>query len=200
MLARASTPEAVRLALKHAIIASLEEEEASGYELSKRFDVSVANFWPATPQQIYRELDRLEADGLLSARLVEQTSRPNKRIFRVTGAGREELGRFIESASKPTAIRDDLLVKVVALDDDNAESVAAAIRERLEQSEAKLQLYLGIRSAMLGDLDEAGFLASGGRIGNYLALRRGISFEQDNQDWCRSSLDAIAERRTGVPG
>jgi len=58
------------MALKHAVLAALLEGEASGYELSKRFDVSVANFWPATPQQIYRELDRLESDGMLDARLV----------------------------------------------------------------------------------------------------------------------------------
>ena len=186
------------MALKHAIIASLEEEEASGYELSKRFDVSVANFWPATPQQIYRELDRLEADGLLSARLVEQTSRPNKRIFRVTGAGLEELGRFIESASKPTAIRDDLLVKVVALNDDNVESVAAAIRERLAQSEAKLDLYERLRSKMLGDLEEEELMASSGSIGSYLTLLRGISFEEGNRDWCRSVLEIVDGARSGT--
>ena len=40
------------MALKHAVLAALLEGEASGYELSKRFDVSVANFWPATPQQM----------------------------------------------------------------------------------------------------------------------------------------------------
>src|SRR5437762_1632288 len=39
------------------------------YELSKRFHVSVANFWSATAQQVYRELDRLEAEGLLRTRL-----------------------------------------------------------------------------------------------------------------------------------
>ncbi len=188
------------MALKHAILAALREEEASGYELSKRFDVSVANFWPATPQQIYRELDRLEADGLLGARLVEQSRRPNKRVFSPTSAGEDELARFIETASRPTAIRDDLLVKVVALDDDNAGAVAAAIEDRLEQSEAKLDLYRRIRSALLGDLDEDEYLATGDQIGNYLALRRGISFEQDNQAWCRSSLKVIAGRRTGIPG
>jgi DNA-binding PadR family transcriptional regulator len=188
------------LALKHAILAALREEEASGYELSKRFDVSVANFWPATPQQIYRELDRLEADGLLDAKLVEQDRRPNKRVFSPTAAGEEELGRFIEVPSRPTAIRDDLLVKVVALDDDNAEAVVAAIEDRLEQSKAKLGLYRRIRAAMLGDLDEDQYLATGQQLGNYLALRRGISFEQDNQAWCRSSLKAIAGRRTGIPG
>ena len=52
------------MALRHAVLAALLEGEASGYQLAKRFDVSVANFWSATPQQLYRELDRLEAEGL----------------------------------------------------------------------------------------------------------------------------------------
>ena len=53
------------MALRHAVLAALLEGEASGYQLAKRFDVSVANFWSATPQQLYRELDRLEAEGLV---------------------------------------------------------------------------------------------------------------------------------------
>jgi len=44
--------------------------------LQKRFDVSVANFWSATPQQLYRELDRLEAEGLVDAHVVRQQRRP----------------------------------------------------------------------------------------------------------------------------
>jgi DNA-binding PadR family transcriptional regulator len=58
------------VALRHAVLVALLEGEASGYELSKRFDVSVANFWSATPQQLYRELERLEGDGLVEARVV----------------------------------------------------------------------------------------------------------------------------------
>ena len=54
------------MALRHAVLAALLEGEASGYQLAKRFDVSVANFWSATPQQLYRELDRLEAEGLFA--------------------------------------------------------------------------------------------------------------------------------------
>ncbi len=60
------------MALRHAVLAELVEGEASGYELSKRFDVSTANFWSATPRQLYRELERLTAEGLLVARVVEQ--------------------------------------------------------------------------------------------------------------------------------
>src|SRR5256885_17153986 len=106
-------------------MAALLEGEASGYELSKRFDVSVANFWSATPQQLYRELERLEADGLLAARVVQQQRRPNKRVFALTDAGRRELGAFTAGPTRPSAIRDELLVKLQAVDFWGMEAVRA---------------------------------------------------------------------------
>src|SRR3954451_10443564 len=98
------------MALRHAVLAALLEGEASGYQLSKRFDVSVANFWSATPQQLYRELERLEADGLVQPRLAEQRRRPNKRVVTLTDAGREELHDFTAQPARPAALRDDLAV------------------------------------------------------------------------------------------
>ena len=68
------------MALRDAVMVALAGGESTGYELSKRFDHSVANFWPASRQQIYRELDRLEADGLATARRVRQQKRPDKRV------------------------------------------------------------------------------------------------------------------------
>ena len=47
------------MSLRDAVLAALLEGESSGYDLAKAFDASVANFWMATPQQLYRELDRL---------------------------------------------------------------------------------------------------------------------------------------------
>lgn len=175
-------------------MAALASEEGSGYELSKRFDASVANFWPASPQQIYRELDRLEGQGLVKARTVRQQKRPDKRVFRVTEAGRRELGEFIRGATRPTVIRDDLLVKVASLDSSNPGDVAAAVRERLALSREKLKMYEGLREILLGGLDEADFLAGGTRrpeLGPFLALKRGISFEKGNIRWAREVLAVL---------
>ncbi len=69
------------MSLRNAVLATLLEGEASGYDLAKSFDVSVANFWMATPQQLYRELDKMAAEGLIQARVVQQERRPNKRLF-----------------------------------------------------------------------------------------------------------------------
>src|SRR4051795_985345 len=158
------------MALAHAVLAALLEGEVSGYELSKRFDVSVANFWTATPQQLYRELERLEKDGLIEARVVEQERRPNKRVWRVTEAGDEELYEFTTRPARPPALRDDLLVKLQAVDAGDQEAVRVALEERLSHARAKLALYDRIRARFLEGLDETEYVAETERIGPYLTL------------------------------
>lgn len=182
------------MALKHAVLAALSAEPGSGYELSKRFDASVANFWPASAQQIYRELDRLESDHLVKARKVEQTKRPDKRVFSLTARGTRELDDFISGVTRPTVIRDDLLVKVASLNESNTADVAGAVRERLASSREKLAMYETLRAAMLADETEAEWLAAGsGRrdFGVFLALKRGISFEKGNIRWAREVLEIL---------
>jgi DNA-binding PadR family transcriptional regulator len=182
------------MALRHALLAALLEGEASGYQLSKRFDVSVANFWSATPQQLYRELERLEGEGLVAARVVEQQRRPNKRVFSVTDVGREELASFTAGPTRPAAIRDELLVKLQAVDVGDVEAVRAAIAERLEQARGKLALYDRLREELLAGRTEQDYLQGSERVGPYLTLMRGRAFEQETMAWGQSVLKILAER------
>jgi DNA-binding PadR family transcriptional regulator len=182
------------MALRHAVLAALLEGEASGYELAKRFDVSVANFWSATPQQLYRELEGLEADGLLEGRVVEQQRRPNKRVFKVTDAGRDELYAFTTQPARPIAVRDDLLVKLQAVDAGNSDAVEAAVSDRLEHARAKLALYNRIRRRLLAGQSEADYLRDAERVGPYLTLMGGRMYERQNIRWCVRVLAALARR------
>jgi DNA-binding PadR family transcriptional regulator len=182
------------VALRHAVLAALLEGEASGYELSKRFDVSVANFWSATPQQLYRELDRLEGEGLIAARLVEQQRRPNKRVFTLTEAGRDELHAFTAAPARPPAVRDDLVVKLQAIDVGDAAAVRAALAERLQHARGKLALYEKIRDHMLAGRSEEEFLREAERVGPYLTLMGGRMYERQNIRWCETVLAALVER------
>src|SRR3954469_15020881 len=174
------------MALAHAVLASLLEGEASGYELSKRFDVSVANFWSATPQQLYRELERLEGNGLVRARLVEQRRRPNKRVFTLTAAGRQELREFTAEPARPSALRDDLAVKLQAVDVGDGHAVREALEARLEQARAKLGLYDALRDDLLAGRTESEYLRGAERIGPYLTLMGGRLYEQQNIRWCET--------------
>ncbi len=184
------------MALSHALLAALLEGEASGYQLSKRFDVSVANFWSATPQQLYRELERLEQGGLVKARLVEQRRRPNKRVFTLTALGRRELAEFTAQPPRPTALRDDLAVKLQAVDVGDADAVREALATRLRYARAKLELYERLHEDLLASRSEDEFLRDAPRIGPYLNLMGGRAYEQLNIRWCETVLEILEARAT----
>ncbi|MFE3192991.1 PadR family transcriptional regulator [Nocardia sp. NPDC059240] len=188
------------MALRNAILATLLEGEASGYDLAKGFDASVANFWLATPQQLYKELERMAAAGLIETRLVEQERRPNKRLHAITPAGRAVLREFITEPAKPTAIRDEMMVKVQAMDGEDAAAVRAAIVAKLEWSRAKLARYERLRHRLLDGRSEQAYLAEAERIGPYLTLLRGISFEQENIRWAEFALPVIDRRMAAHAG
>lgn len=182
------------MSLRNAVMAALLDGEASGYDLAKAFDASVANFWMCTPQQLYRELDRMEADDLVRARTVEQQRRPNKRLFSLTRKGLEALAEFTAAPHKPTAIRDELMVAVMAADAGDVEQVKASLAERRQWAEAKIARYERLRAKLLDGRTEEEFLTTADRVGPYLTLLRGLSFERDNVRWCARCL-TVLERR-----
>ncbi|MGW6700654.1 PadR family transcriptional regulator [Nocardia sp. NPDC055049] len=182
------------MALRNAILAALLDGEASGYDLAKEFDASVANFWMATPQQLYRELDRMAADGLIDTRVVQQERRPNKRLHSITRAGHAALHEFVASEPKPTAIRDELMVRVQSMQTQDAPAVRAAVAEKREWAIAKLARYERLRTRLLAGRTEQAYLEEAERVGPYLTLMRGISFEQENIRWAEFAV-AVIDRR-----
>jgi DNA-binding PadR family transcriptional regulator len=185
------------MSLRDAVLVALLEGESSGYDLAKDFDKSVANFWMATPQQLYKELERLAEEGLIQARIVEQDRRPNKRMYSLTDAGYDDIRAFTGRPAKPTAMRDEMMVKVQALDFGDAAAVRDLIAERLDRAEAKVQRYERLRARILDGRSEEEFLAAAPRVGPYLTLMRGISYEEENVRWARRAL-AIVEQRQGA--
>lgn len=186
------------MALRNAVMAALLEGEASGYDLAKGFDASVANFWMATPQQIYRELEKMEVDGLIAARVVRQERRPDKRVFALTDAGRRALRDFTAAQTKAGAIREELMVKVQAVDVGDVDAVRAAIAERKAWAQAKTARYERLRARLLDGRSEEEFLAAADRVGPYLTLMRGMSFEEENIRWADRALAVLEQRSTRV--
>lgn len=182
------------MSLRHAILAELIGSDASGYQLAKTFDVAVASFWFATPQQLYAELARLEAAGLITGVEVVQQSRPNKRVFSLTDSGRAELRSFVASSSSPTFIRDDLLVKVRACDIDQSAALISDLGARADHAEAKARLIEGLLAALRKDVSEDRFLAESAQVGPYLTGLRGVAFERENAAWCRRAAMVLTDR------
>jgi DNA-binding PadR family transcriptional regulator len=191
------------MALKHAVLTSLLDGPASGYELAKRMDISVANFWHATPPQIYAELRRMADEGLVEGTEVSQIRRPNKCVYTVTERGRDELWHFTRAPTRPRSIKDELLVQLQAADAGDMAALADAVDVRREEAEQRLEMLEGLMTHYLRGRDEETFLATARRIGPYFNLRRGRDFERENIAWYRwtaEHLRARAERRAVEDG
>ena len=118
-------------------------------------------------------------------------------MFSLTEAGYEAIRQFTARPPKPSAIRDELLIKVQAFDVGDAAAVRDLIVERRDRAEAKVQRYERLRDRILDGRSEDEFLATAPRIGPYLTLMRGISYEEENVRWAERAL-AIVEQRQGA--
>lgn len=77
--------------LKFAVLGFLNYGEMSGYDIKTQMATSTGYFWHANISQIYATLKKLEADLLVTSEMVEQDTRPDRRVYRITEAGRDEL-------------------------------------------------------------------------------------------------------------
>src|SRR6266478_8875120 len=99
--------------IHHAVLALLAEGPSYGYELKGRFEESVGPQWgELNIGHLYQVLDRLERDALVTKRTVRQTDRPDRVVYRLTGAGTDELGRWLETPFVRHAYRDELFLKI----------------------------------------------------------------------------------------
>ncbi|MFI2374604.1 PadR family transcriptional regulator [Streptomyces sp. NPDC018964] len=129
------------MSLPHAILTALLEKPSSGLELTRRFDRSIGYFWSATHQQIYRELGKLEAEGLIRALPSEQPARGQKKAYEVLPAGRAELARWTSASQDPKPHRDAMLLRLRAAAVVGTAGLAADLRRHRELHELQLAEY-----------------------------------------------------------
>jgi DNA-binding PadR family transcriptional regulator len=137
--------------LHHALLSLLADGESYGYELKGAFDRSVGPQWGALNiGHLYQVLERLKRDGLVAVvRSEPQPRRPDRLIYAITEAGREELRRWLEAPSPAAAgYRDDLYLKLVAAARAGVDVLLAVVRVE--------------RQALLGELHALRALAGDG--------------------------------------
>ncbi|MBZ9643377.1 PadR family transcriptional regulator [Streptomyces sp. PSKA30] len=176
------------MSLPHAILTALLEKPSSGLELTRRFDRSIGYFWSATHQQIYRELGKLEAEGLIRALPAEQPVRGQKKSYEVLPAGRAELARWTAAAQDPKPHRDTLLLRLRAAAMVGTAGLEADLRRHLDLHRRQLAEYEKIEQRDF----PPGKDSAQDRL-QHLVLRAGIDLETFWTQWLEHALAEFAE-------
>ncbi|HOP63633.1 MAG TPA: PadR family transcriptional regulator [Spirochaetota bacterium] len=177
------------MALSHSILATLigRGKSLSGYDLAKEFNSSVGFYWKTTHQQIYRELARLEKEGMVTSEVIKQKDRPDKKIYSITETGMQHLIGWIAEPSIPSPIKEDMLVKMYVGFLVPKEILITELEQLKTIHEEKLRLFREYEKIYFSDVKS---LSLKGKY-RYLNLRSGISFESAHIKWCEEAIDFL---------
>jgi len=168
----------------------------SGYDVKRYFDQGLGYIWSATHSQIYKELRRLADLGWAEMEREEQESRPDRKVYRITPAGREALALWLGQPAEMLQLHDELLLKVVfgafappgGLPNILRASIAAH-EQRLAQFQEELRQH--------GDPAQPetweGYPRAEGITDPYIGMttRLGIAFEEMYLRWLRETLALV---------
>lgn len=100
--------------MREVLLGLLSKEPSHGYELKLAIEAIFGELWPeANIGQIYQTLGRLERAGLVRSATVAQGSRPDKRVYELTAAGRQELQRWVDDPLPAMRVRDTFFSKLL---------------------------------------------------------------------------------------
>ena len=169
-----------------AVLGLLAVGETSGYDLDKRIRRSVGLMWTPAKSHVYGTLARLVEGGYASVRKVEQSQRPDRRLFRITEQGGRALRRWLhESPLEPAKYRNQFLLKVFLgqhMDDQ-------ALIRHVEEGRADVQEELSQLEALAKDVDPDRDFYS------WLTLAYGLDRDRATIRWADMALEALRARR-----
>ena len=177
------------MSLDHAILGFLNYLPLSGYDLKKMFDTSVQHFWPADQSQIYRTLARLTEQGHVEMEKVPQSNRPDRKVYTITEAGRQELHLWLEELPPTEASRSAPLVQVFFLGQLPDTEVLA----KFEGFAAMVRTVLEIYNQIPEKLDEYAKMVGSKRETYFwmLTLDLGLRTMRANLEWAESVIESI---------
>lgn len=139
------------MSLPHAILGLLNYEAMTGYDLKRRwFDQSMRYFWPADQAQIYRTLDNLVTQGWATFTVEPGGDRPNRKVYSLTEAGREELLAWLATPPPLPVVRDPLMVQLFSAEPIDDAAVVELLRSRRADRESRLASYQLVATGLPG--------------------------------------------------
>jgi len=97
---------------RYAILGMLSIYPMSGYDIKKRVEQSISNFWSESYGQIYPILKRLVDEDLVTKTVERQSGKPDRHVYALTDEGRKELHRWLCEGFVPKVERNEFLLKL----------------------------------------------------------------------------------------
>lgn len=179
------------MAVREGLLALLDEGPRHGYQLKTEFEGATGGVWPLNVGQVYTTLDRLQRDGLVDVEVVDDADGgPGQKTYRITAAGREELGAWwVAVPSDDPPPRDELMLKTLMAIERGRDHAMEVITKHRSALTALLQLRRRERRGQRDSESVATALVTDALLVRAEADLRWL-------DMCESRVTALAETPT----
>jgi hypothetical protein len=123
---------------------------------------------------------------------VAQAGRPDKKVYEVSAAGREELTRWLAEPVDIAVLRDGLSVKIRGASLGDTAAVLREVERHRGEHAALLEVFRGIQRR---DFPKPAKL-NGRELHQYLVLRGGVRAEESFLAWCDEVIEALRSERS----
>ncbi|MNI01099.1 Transcriptional regulator PadR-like family protein [compost metagenome] len=178
--------------LAHGLLSLLSLSPSSGYDLMLRIQL----IWPAKHSQIYPLMASLEKDGMVTSQLVQQSDKPDKKVYSLTEQGIDALRAWArEDVEGHPVLRDELMLKLYCLPVVELESSRLMITKRMEYYRSK-EVDLEQRLVKLRDKEGGDPKPDSTMFGNYLLLHKGLADIRAGLGWCEWALTQLSVEKS----
>ncbi|MGD2069886.1 MAG: PadR family transcriptional regulator [Gemmatimonadota bacterium] len=179
------------------ILGCLTVEPMSGYDIKHFVDGSIVHFWSESYGQIYPTLATLEQEGLIEGRCEPGERGRDKRVYRITGAGREALEAWLREPAKPTRPRHEHSLKLFFGYNAGLDVTLEHLRHLRERTEETLARYEEAEGRLAGRMEGE----PDSRTPYWLiVLRGGIRYSRMVLEWCDESAETLHSVRSEAAG
>lgn len=163
--------------LKTLILAILNRQDASGYEIKKlSSEGRFSYFVDISFGSIYPTLARLEDEGLVTGKAEVQEGKPDRKTYSITDNGRMELALGLSQPPRKDKFKSEFLLVAINASLAGPAAIKRAIAQRIEWLEAEVEMLTNV----VTDCDNPATIW----VANYgiAVMSNDLNYLKENQD------------------
>lgn len=132
--------------IQYVILGFLSEGAKSGYDIKRKMEISVSHFFDASFGAIYPALRKMEKEGSVEKKVVQQEGKPNKNLYVITDKGKGEFQEYMMSPINPTTMRSDFLIRIFFGRYTTKENMIVWMKNEQEKAQLQMEKFASIKN------------------------------------------------------
>lgn len=186
--------------VKTVCLGMLTDGEASGYDLKKQFESTFAHFFAAGYGSIYPALSALAAEGYVDCQEIAQDGKPDRKVYRITDAGRERLLAALGNPAPTHKVRSEFLAMISFAHLMSTEQVEEILANRITEIDEYMAMFAAFENECMQDWPAGMQFVCGFGKAMMQTMRRYIEENSDRLTATHNSPVAAADTPSAAAG